>query len=108
VRGRDARFYRTDDNKHIALAHSHPRGRYKGWICVPYETRLRTKNLMLHELAHIICGSLGIKRGHRKEWRAIVRTLGGTDGSYKLVGSFIKSRDHRKLADRLWDWIMDL
>src|ERR1700722_11534834 len=108
IRDRDARFYRSKDNKRIALAHCHPRGKYAGWICVPYETRLRTRNLMLHELAHIICGSLGIKRGHKKEWRTIVKAIGGTAGSYKIVGSTLKSRDHREFVEKIWDWIAEL
>lgn len=98
--GHDARFYRTEDNKKIAFAHAHTKGKHYGWICVPYRTRLRSKYLMLHELAHILCP----KKGHKRKWRKTLKRLGGTLKPYKLVGSTLKTKDHRSLGNKLYDW----
>lgn len=106
IRGRDSRFYRSEDNKRIALAHSHPRGKYRGWLCVPFKTRLRTRNLMLHELAHILCGAAGIKRGHNRHWRWTMCKLGGVLYPYELVGSTLSSKDHRRFIDKILDGLL--
>jgi len=103
IKGNDARFSRKTTNRPIALAHCHRSGKHVGTICVPYRSRLRSRELMLHELAHIICAANGIRKGHHKHWRRIVRELGGTCASYRLVGSTIRSKDHRSLLECIWN-----
>jgi|ERR1700722_3631092 len=97
--GHDARFWRTEDNKHVALAHSHIKGKHTGWICVPYKTRLRSKELMLHELAHLIVG----RKGHGKMWRKTVKEVGGTLKSYQLVGSTLSAKCRLNFIQKLLD-----
>lgn len=104
VIGHDKRFYRTDGNKRIALAHAHTKGKHRGWICVPYKTRLRAKFLMLHELAHL----KERKHHHEKKWRKAVKKLGGTLKPYKLPGSTLRAKDHRTFLEKLFDFILDV
>lgn len=100
--GHDKRFYRSNDNKRIALAHAHIKGKHRGWICVPYKSRLRSRYLMLHELAHLI-----VRKGHKNKWRRTLKKLGGTLKPYKLSGSTIRSKDHRNFYEKLLDWLSD-
>jgi hypothetical protein len=55
-----------------ARAHAHTHGTNAGWICVRGWRRLYQRQLMLHELAHILCG-----QGHTDKWRKTLRALGG-------------------------------
>jgi hypothetical protein len=56
-----------------AKAHAHYTGRYFGWICVRRADRVDDRELMLHELAHILT-----EQGHTPAWRTRVLELGGT------------------------------
>jgi len=47
--------------------------KYGGWICIRSAKRLKQKNLLIHELAHIITG-----QGHTKKFYECVRRLGGS------------------------------
>lgn len=104
VRGpaRAKRFYRSEDNKHIAFAHTHCKAYGRSWLCVPYKSRLRSKELMLHELAHVLSKREGHARGHHKHWRSIVRELGGELAPYK-VSRTLTSKDHRPFLERILD-----
>lgn len=91
--GHDKRFYRTEDNQRVALAHAHTKGKHKGFICIPYKSRLRDKRLMLHELAHIMAGG-----GHSFKWKHILLSLGGSLEGRKLVGSTLRTKNHSNLS----------
>jgi len=57
-----------------AKAHAHTFGNdYQGWICFLSAKRLSSKELCIHEAAHIITGE-----GHTDKWREKVKELGGT------------------------------
>lgn len=56
-----------------AKAHAHWGGEWAGWICVRKPERLSDRELMLHELAHILT-----EKGHVAEWRERLVALGGT------------------------------
>lgn len=62
-------------------AHAHISGRHKGWIC--FQSENPSKNLFLHEWAHILSGT-----GHDEKWAKILLKLGGRiDARYaKLKG----------------------
>ena len=64
---------RGDGSSFRAKAHAHVRGQWCGWICIRRPDRLRDRQLMLHELAHIISG-----QGHTDLWRRTLIALGGT------------------------------
>lgn len=55
-----------------AQAHAHTSGKNKGWICIRGWRRLYQRQLLLHELAHILTG-----QGHTDVWRTRLRQLGG-------------------------------
>jgi hypothetical protein len=73
-----------------AQAHAHNSSNvdaeHRGWICVLSWRRLYTASgepsqLMLHELAHLLCPG----RGHDDKWRAAARELG-----YRLPAHYQK------------------
>lgn len=76
---------RGDGSSFRAKAHAHISGRNKGWICVRKASRLADRELMIHELAHIITG-----HGHDDTFRAMVRKLGGTLDETDSLRSFHK------------------
>lgn len=57
-----------------ASAHSHTNkaDKYSGWICVRGQKNLFSRNLMLHEAAHIITG-----QGHTLTWMKKYVEIGG-------------------------------
>jgi len=56
-----------------AKAHAHMSGHHFGWICVRKPGRIEDRELMLHELAHILT-----EQGHTPAWRERLQELGGT------------------------------
>lgn len=56
-----------------AKAHAHCHGSHAGWLCFRRADRLRCRELVIHELAHLVAGA-----GHTDAWRAAVIKLGGT------------------------------
>jgi hypothetical protein len=64
---------RGDGSRFRAKAHAHIRGAHVGWICFLSAKRLTCRELLIHELAHLIAG-----HGHTDHWRSIVLKLGGT------------------------------
>ena len=71
------------------LAHAHP---HSGWICLPCKTRLRTRNLMLHEVAHL----MSEHPRHNKGWRNNLRKIGGTTKQVPISGSVWDMRSYSK------------
>lgn len=55
-----------------AQAHAHTSGEHLGWICIRGWRRLYQRQLLLHELAHVIT-----RQGHTDRWRNCLRELGG-------------------------------
>jgi hypothetical protein len=64
---------RGDGSRFRAKAHAHSRGEHAGWICFLSAKRLECRELILHELAHILTGE-----GHTDKWRRELLRLGGT------------------------------
>lgn len=56
-----------------AKAHAHTSGKRFGWLCFLSAKRLAARELVIHELAHLLAG-----KGHDDRWRAKVLELGGT------------------------------
>jgi hypothetical protein len=52
-------------------AHAHVEGLHQGWVCFQIPADLDSKELRMHELAHIMSGE-----GHTKAWRAKMTELG--------------------------------
>lgn len=83
---------RGEGSRFRAKAHSHVKGKHKGYICVLSIKRLSCTALMLHEAAHIITGL-----GHVDKWRKKLLEIGGTldpvmesDGKKVLLKSYQK------------------
>ena len=56
-------------------AHAHvDTGIYSGWICLSFKYQLREKQVLLHEVAHLLVPYTG----HSKIWRNKVKEIGGT------------------------------
>lgn len=73
-------------------AHAHNSGEHKGWICILSARRLECKELLLHELAHLISGC-----GHTDKWRKVLLELGGTlDVVFEKNSDKIMMRDYHK------------
>lgn len=71
-----------------AKAHAHFNGAYAGWLCFRRADRLECRELVIHELAHLVCG-----QGHTDLWRDTVLRLGGTlDPVPGVLRSYHKSR----------------
>lgn len=64
---------RGDGSSFRAKAHAHTKGHNKGWLCFRRRDRLNCLPLVIHELAHLVCG-----QGHTDKWRETVIRLGGT------------------------------
>lgn len=79
---------RDSISPNIAHAHSDSLDSYHGWICIQYKYRLKEKYTLLHEVAHLIANKLARVPTHGKEWRAVVKRIGGT---YKPYLTFTKS-----------------
>jgi hypothetical protein len=56
-----------------AHAHARPTDPNFGWICVRAEHRIQDRDLMLHEVAHILT-----QEGHTVTWRDCLLRIGGT------------------------------
>ena len=54
-----------------------------GWICLRYKYQLRERYTLLHETAHLLTTDYP---WHGKEWRAMVKKIGGTYKSYPSLG----------------------
>jgi hypothetical protein len=48
---------RGEGSRFRSKAHTHIKGEFKGWMCVLSAKRLSARELLLHELAHLISGS---------------------------------------------------
>jgi hypothetical protein len=69
-----------------AHAHGNESDPHHGWICYRKASRLESKELALHEIAHLVAGC-----GHTDEWRRAVLALGGTlDAVPGLLRSYQK------------------
>jgi len=77
---------RGDGSRFRAKAHTHTGGQNAGYICVLAARRLSDRDLMLHELAHLLAG----ERGHTDTWRKWVLLIGGT------LSSTASLRDYHK------------
>ena len=65
---------RGDGSRFRRKAHAHiDDGPHQGWICLLSARRLTARELLLHELAHLV-----VRAGHTDEWRAALLALGGT------------------------------
>ena len=71
---------RKEGSSFRAMAHAHwvrnKKGElmpYGGWICIRSAKRAKQKNLLIHEVAHIITGE-----GHSRKFYECVRRLGGS------------------------------
>lgn len=60
-------------SKFRAKAHAHTGGKNLGWICFRSARWLHVRELLLHELAHIV-----VREGHTRRWRAFLLQIGGT------------------------------
>jgi len=65
---------RGEGSRFRAKAHAHVDGKNKGWVCFLSVKRLFSKELCLHEAAHIVYG----RKGHTDGWRACLLEMGGT------------------------------
>ena len=66
------------DPKHVIEGHAHVKGPWRGWICIPSPSRVLTRTgrpsqLLLHEVAHLMVGTID----HGVAWRNALRTIGG-------------------------------
>lgn len=64
---------RGEGSRFRAKAHSHSDGDYRGWVCYLSAKWLGSRELALHELAHILTG-----HGHTNGWRRKLLLIGGT------------------------------
>lgn len=85
---------RGDGSRFRAKAHAHWLGPFAGWLCFLSARRLEQRELVLHELAHLISPG-----GHHDKWRATVLKIGGTldsvidsQGPGLLLGSYQKQK----------------
>lgn len=63
---------RGDGSSFRRKAHAHTSGQNQGWICVRGMKNLESKNLMLHEVAHILT-----LQGHTIKWMKKYVEIGG-------------------------------
>lgn len=54
-----------------AHAHTDKHGTHHGWVCFQHPDNVKSRNLRMHELAHIRTG-----QGHTDAWRAEMARLG--------------------------------
>lgn len=64
---------RGDGSSFRAKAHAHDKDPHKGWICHRGTKWLKCRELLLHEVAHVLTGA-----GHNDKWRKKVIDIGGT------------------------------
>lgn len=55
------------------MAHAHIVGPYLGWICFRSGRHVDRRELLLHELAHVVT-----QEGHTRTWREYLLAIGGT------------------------------
>lgn len=83
---------RGEGSRFRAKAHAHTKGEYKGWICFLSEKRLSSRELLLHEIAHIITN-----QGHTDKWRSKLLEIGGTlDPVFETNGKKILLKSYHK------------
>jgi hypothetical protein len=83
---------RGDGSRFRAKAHAHyPGTTYEGWLCVLSARRLTCRELLLHELAHLLAPG-----GHHARWRAKVLEIGGT---LDPVGDILRSYHPRSKGE---------
>lgn len=71
-----------------AKAHTHTEGKFNGWVCFLSPKRLACRELVLHELAHVLT-----TEGHTDNWRKKLIEIGGTIDE---VPGLLKSYHKRK------------
>ena len=85
---------RGDGSRFRAKAHAHDSKTdpYCGWLCFLSAKRLSCRELLLHELAHLIA-----KAGHVDKWRKVLLDLGGTlDEVYDEKGKLVLKSYHKR------------
>lgn len=84
---------RGEGSRFRAKAHTHFKGKYKGWICFLSEKRLNEKMLLLHEIAHAITNE-----GHTDKWRKKLLEIGGTlDACNDINGKSLLKSYHKRM-----------
>lgn len=83
---------RGEGSRFRAKAHAHTDGDHAGWICFLSWKRLSSRELMLHEIAHVLTGA-----GHTDKWRERLLQIGGT---LDEVPGLLKSYHKRTRAVR--------
>jgi hypothetical protein len=81
------------------VAHAHvdkKRDPFAGWICLEYPYLLLSKELMLHEVAHLITGEPDTPISHNQRWRDVLVSIGGT---YNEFAANISARRAVSIAD---------
>jgi hypothetical protein len=63
----------------VGHSHVNPNDPNHGWICIASKTLTKDKQLLKHELAHILVGR---GHGHDDTWRKMVLKLGGHLNEY--------------------------
>jgi hypothetical protein len=77
---------KLDYNEEVAHTHyyGNPYG-FDGWMCLNYKYQLKQKLLLLHEVAHLLVEyDFPLTLAHGKEWKAAVKSIGGTYKSFPL------------------------
>ena len=71
--------------KDVLLAHAHTDIDHSsyGWICSPFRSILKSKWLLLHEVAHIIAWR---SEYHDDRWRETILTIGGSLEQKRFMG----------------------
>ena len=78
-----------------AKAHAHTHGPRLGWICFLSAARLTSRELCLHELAHVIT-----REGHTARWREFLLQIGGTLDEVPGVLQSYHPRKRAKVVER--------
>lgn len=73
-------------------AHAHTRGNHLGWICYRNEHVLASREVAIHELAHLVRGDGGC---HDALWRETCLELGGSLDSHEVAGKWSKAYHKR-------------
>jgi hypothetical protein len=65
----------------------------KGWICLKWAYLLRSREILLHEAAHLLVGP---DNDHGKVWRAKVKEIGGTYQPFEIRGYQVGGFSHAR------------
>jgi len=78
-----------------AHAHCYDGDPYQGWICLKHKYQLKSKLILLHEVAHLIANRHIESVPHGKGWKKVLLSIGGT------FKSFIYNRRGRKARETI-------